>query len=132
MKIAPSNTAINSATTTEIQIPSIPQINGSSIMDALWKSIVRRNEISAEVRPSLNAVKKPEANIPKPIKPKDSAKIRKPDTVRSNNSASYPTNIFESGWVSASAAMTIPAPNMPMIARLFRISPFNSAWFRAP
>ena len=53
--------------------------------------------MTAEVIPSFSAVKNPEAKIAKPIKPKDSPKIRKPETVSSINSMSYPTNIFASG-----------------------------------
>ena len=39
---------------------------------------VRRKDIIAEVTPSFRAVKNPDAKIVKPIKAKESAKIRKP------------------------------------------------------
>ena len=37
-----------------------------SRMDALWDTSVRRKEMSAEVRPSFSAVKKPEAKYQNP------------------------------------------------------------------
>ena len=76
-------TDINSATTMEIQIPSMPQKIGNNRIQAHWKTKVRRKEISAEVRPSFKAVKKLEVKIPNPMNPNDSEKIRNPETVKS-------------------------------------------------
>ena len=63
-------------------MPSIPKIKGRSKIAIIWKTNVRRKEITAEVRPSLRAVKKPEPKIVNPMNRKDKAKIRNPDTVR--------------------------------------------------
>lgn len=52
--------AMNSATTMDIQTPSIFQRRGRSRTAATWKTMVRRKEIMADVRPSPNAVKNPE------------------------------------------------------------------------
>ena len=43
------------------QIPSNPNIKGSSMTAASWNTSVRRKEISAEMRPLLRAVKKEDA-----------------------------------------------------------------------
>ncbi len=90
-------TAISSAATMEIQMPSIPQNTGKISTAETWNTNVRRNEIIAELRPSLRAVKKPEVKMENPISRKDRAKILKPDTVRSKSAASYPTNSRASG-----------------------------------
>ena len=66
---------------TEIQTPLISQISGSSITAAHSKIIVRTKEMIAEVTPSFSAVKNPDEKMPKPIKMKDIAKIRKPEIV---------------------------------------------------
>lgn len=54
-----NTTAINSATTIDNHTPFISQTRGRSITAAHWKTRVRRNEIIADVTPSLSAVKKP-------------------------------------------------------------------------
>ena len=51
---------IASATMIAPQIPSNPRISGSSMTAANWNTSVRRNEISAEIKPLFNAVKKDE------------------------------------------------------------------------
>ena len=55
----------------EYQIPFILRSNGRSITDALSNSRVLRNEITAEVRPSFNAVKNAELKIAIPAKIKE-------------------------------------------------------------
>ena len=55
--VIPSSTDINSATTTDIHTPSSSHIIGRIIIAADWKTRVRIKDISAEVRPSLSAVK---------------------------------------------------------------------------
>ena len=55
--------AMPSATTTAYQTPSMPKKIGMISTAAPSKSSVLRNEISADVSPSLSAVKKPEPNI---------------------------------------------------------------------
>ena len=52
--------AINSATTTDIQMPSIPQSKGKTITNRIWKTSVRKKEIKAETTPLPSAVKKDE------------------------------------------------------------------------
>lgn len=49
---------MNSAATIDIQTPSIPQIIGRSITAATRKTTVRKNDIIAEVTPSLRAGEK--------------------------------------------------------------------------
>ena len=49
--------AADSATTSESQIPFNPRMNGNINTEPISKRSVLRNEISAEVAPSLNAVK---------------------------------------------------------------------------
>ena len=53
--------------------------------------------MSAEVRPSLRAVKKPEKNMAKPAKINENEKTLKPLWVISSSAGSYPTNILERG-----------------------------------
>ena len=62
-KITPSTTAMNSATTMETQMPSIPHSSGRRMTAALWNTSVRRKEMMAEVTPSFSAVKKLEAKM---------------------------------------------------------------------
>ena len=52
-----------SATDTAPQIPSMPKIRGSSNTAASSKTIDLINEITADILPSFNEVKKEEANI---------------------------------------------------------------------
>ena len=68
-----TTTAINSATTTESQIPSIFHIKGIINTAAVWNKSVLKKDISAEVRPSLSAVKKEEPKIAIPEKIKEKA-----------------------------------------------------------
>ena len=58
-----SNAAINSATTTESQIPSRPISLGNKITAAIWKTMVRKKDIIAEIRPLFSAVKKDDPKI---------------------------------------------------------------------
>ena len=52
--------ASSSATTIESQIPSTPMKTGSTSTTMIWKTRVRRNEITAETTPLLSAVKNAE------------------------------------------------------------------------
>lgn len=61
-------TAISSAPTIEIQIPSRPPKSGSSKTAAAWNTTVRKNEIAAETPPLFNAVKNDEPKIAYPEK----------------------------------------------------------------
>lgn len=54
---------MNSATTMDIQMPSMSQMVGKSSTAATWNTSVRKNEMAAEVSPSLSAVKKLEPYI---------------------------------------------------------------------
>ena len=81
-KYEPNIRDINSAATTDHQTPLIPQISGKIITAMLCKTKVLTKAIIAEVSPSFSAVKKPEANIPKPIKPKERAKTLNPEKVK--------------------------------------------------
>ena len=58
--MAENSIAINSATRMEYHTPSMPITSGSSNTAATWNTSVRRNEMSAEVSPSLSAVKNPD------------------------------------------------------------------------
>ena len=73
MKITVTTTAINSATIIDIHIPSRPSTRGRSITDAHWKTRVHIKDISAEVSPSLRAVKNAEPKIATPAKRKEKA-----------------------------------------------------------
>ncbi len=53
-------TAMTSATAIESQIPAIPSKTGISSTAATRNTSVLKNDITAEVTPSLRAVKKPE------------------------------------------------------------------------
>ena len=64
--IATSSTAGTSAAATENQIPSSPHSSGKISTVATWNTIVRKNEISAEVSPSLSAVKNAEPSTAVP------------------------------------------------------------------
>ena len=67
----------NSAAAMDSHIPSISQTSGSSITAALWKTSVRRKDISAEVRPSLSAVKNEDANMLNPANRNENENMRK-------------------------------------------------------
>ena len=54
------HSVIASATMTAPQIPSNPKMSGNSKIAANWNTSVRRKEMSAEIRPLFNAVKKDE------------------------------------------------------------------------
>lgn len=70
-------TAIASAATMDIQIPSRAQNIGKIITVEHWNTMVRKNEINAEVRPSLRAVKKEELKMEKPDSKKEKENIVK-------------------------------------------------------
>lgn len=70
-------TAITSAETMESQIPVSPQKTGKIKTAEIWNTKVRRKEISAEVNPSFNAVKKEEPNMAKPENKKEKEKMAK-------------------------------------------------------
>ena len=67
--------ASNSATTMEYQMPSISNIIGRKITAATWKTRVLINDINAEIRPLLRAVKNDEPNIAIPLKTNENEKI---------------------------------------------------------
>ena len=48
MKYKVTKTAITSAATIESQMPSMPNISGNTSTAIIWKTNVRKNEISAE------------------------------------------------------------------------------------
>lgn len=75
--------AASSAATIDTQIPSMSKISGRRITAATCSTKVLKKEISAEVRPSLSAVKKDEPKIAKPANKNEKEKILKPLTVRS-------------------------------------------------
>ena len=58
-----SSIAINSATTIEYQTPPISKIKGNSKTAAIWNTTVLKKDMTAEVTPSLRAVKNPEPKI---------------------------------------------------------------------
>ena len=64
---------MNSATTIEHQIPLSPRISGRIITEAHSNRSVLRNEMTADVSPSLRAVKKAEPNMAIPAKIKETA-----------------------------------------------------------
>ena len=64
--------AIDSAITTENQIPSKPNNNGTHKTDKLSKTKVLRKEIKADVKPSFKAVKKPDTKMEVPENKKES------------------------------------------------------------
>ena len=59
--------AINSANTTDNQIPSIPKTSGNRSTAPTWNTSVLKNEIIAEMIPLFNAVKKDEPKMLKPL-----------------------------------------------------------------
>ena len=69
-------TEATSATTDEIQIPSICQNKGKIKIAATWKTRVLKNEINAETSPSFSAVKNDEPKIENPASKKQKAKIK--------------------------------------------------------
>ena len=94
---------MRSAATIASQMPFMPIISGRIITAAIWNSSVLENEIAAETKPLLSAVKKDDAKILKPEIKKDIENSLKPLQVKSKSSLSYPTNIFESGDASSKA-----------------------------
>ena len=56
-------TAMASAATTALQIPSTPQIRGKVSTANISKTRVRRKEIRAEIKPLLRAVKKLDLHV---------------------------------------------------------------------
>ena len=68
--IAPKSTVNNSATATEIQIPSSFHTRGSSSRAGIWNRKTREKERIAEMKPLFNAVKKEETKIENPAKRK--------------------------------------------------------------
>ena len=104
----------------------MPNISGRIITAAIWNSSVLENEIAAETKPLLSAVKKDDAKILKPEIKKDIENSLKPLQVKSKSSLSYPTNIFERGDASIKAAAVKNTPETATIIRLFFSKPFNS------
>ena len=77
MKINEITNAATSAIATDHHIESPPITAGRISTARSWNTRVRRNEIVAEIRPLLSAVKNPEAKIFSPAKRKDGAKSLK-------------------------------------------------------
>ena len=69
-EIANANT---SAAVMAHQMPSMSNSTGRTRTQQVWKSSVRRKEISADVSPSFRAVKKEEPKMAKPAKRKEKA-----------------------------------------------------------
>ena len=67
--------AASSATTMDIQIPSSSNTSGNSITAAIWKTSVLKNDMSAEIRPLLSAVKNDEPKMANPAKRKLNEKM---------------------------------------------------------
>ena len=61
----------------DIHIPSSSRIRGRSITAAVWKTSVLKKEMSAEVSPSLRAVKNPESKMAKPANRNENALLRR-------------------------------------------------------
>ena len=80
--------AIISAATIEIHIPLILKKTGSISTAEIWNTSVRKNEISAEIRPLLSAVKKEEPKIDIPANRNEKEKMRNPLSVKFSSSAS--------------------------------------------
>ena len=66
-KLTVTHNVISSAIPIAPQIPLIPNNAGSKSSMIIWKTRVRRKEIAADITPLLNAVKKEEPNILKPL-----------------------------------------------------------------
>lgn len=68
MKVSVTANESSSATIIENQTPSIPDgnIRGKIMTVEVWKTIVRKNEIIADIPPLLSAVKKDEPKMLKP------------------------------------------------------------------
>lgn len=125
-------TAIISAATIENHIPSIPQNKGNIKTAAIWNKSERRNDMSADVRPSLSAVKNDEPNIAKPANMNVNEYIKNPRKVKFISSVSYPTNTYESGYAHSSEITNIATANTDIITMLFLSNPLSSARFPAP
>ena len=67
--------AASSATTMDIQIPSSSNTSGNKITAAIWKTNVLKNDMTAEIRPLLSAVKNDEPKMAKPAKRKLNEKM---------------------------------------------------------
>ena len=65
-----------------------PMRAGSTRTTAVWSTSVRRNEITAETKPSFSAVKKPELKMLKPVSRNESEYKRKPRQVIASSAAS--------------------------------------------
>ena len=116
----------------ESQIPSISHIIGNRITAAIWKTSVRIKDITADVSPSFNAVKKEEPNTEKPESRKENEKIENAWFVILKSSASYPTNIPDKGADKSSPDKNITIAQTPIIPPLFLKRLLSSALFFAP
>ena len=75
MNATDKEAAASSATTMDIQIPSSSNTSGNSITAAIWKTSVLKNDMSAEIRPLLSAVKNDEPKMANPAKRKLNEKM---------------------------------------------------------
>lgn len=81
-------TAIISAATIELQIPSTPHKSGNISTAAIWNIRVLKKAIAAETGPSLSAVKKDEPKMANPENRNENENMPKARTVRASRSAS--------------------------------------------
>ena len=88
IKVTVSTAAKASAVKTEIHTPSMPSNSGRIRTEATWNISVRINEMTADIRPLLRAVKKDEPKMLKPHIRNESEYIRKPRVVSASRTAS--------------------------------------------
>ena len=70
-----------SATSMEYHTPSSSKNIGSISTPSIWNTSVRKNEIAADARPLLSAVKKEEPKIQNPDIKNEKEKMRRPYSV---------------------------------------------------
>ena len=110
----------------------MPKNSGRIRTATVWKTNVLKKDISAEVNPSLSAVKNPEVKIANPINKKHSANNLNPETVSSSSSGERPTKILHKGSASSWEISTIEVPTTAISLRLLASSERSSVLFFAP
>ena len=116
----------------ESQMPSTPMIAGKNITAAHSNTSVRKNDMSAETRPLLSAVKNAEPKMLTPTKMNASEYSPRAETVISHRAGSYPTNTAASGCAKRCVSTVISAPPATITPRQVRNKPLSSAEFFAP
>ena len=116
--MTPVTAAISSAKTVENHMPSTPSSSGSRSTAPSSNTNVRKKDISADICPLFNAVKKAEAKIAIPVNRYAKETILNACTA-SASSVSSCRNKAENGFASNSDAANIAAEVSPMITRLF-------------